>query len=197
MIAFDVILNRNSNRAVLLEVYRPGRQVMLTKVHDRKHSPDGESDDPCYDENTTSSVQPADENIVKVTEKRWRSESSCKEQWCESSEEKTAESSCKERRHESSYYYKLQEKRSNTSTTRNIENHLPWQQGARFITNDTACTQTVRSFSSISSHNHRGYISEQDMPHSNSHKLSHHGYNVHTDISHHKNTAKNESPWKP
>ena len=180
----------------MLEVYRPGHQVMLTKVHDRKHSPDGESDNPCYDENTPSSVQPAYENIEKVTEKRWRSESICKERLCESSKEKTAEFSCKEKRHESSFkkmrhesscYHKLQEKRSNTSTTRNIENQLPWQQGASFITSDTACTQTVRSFSSISSHNHHGYISEQDMTHSSYHKLSHHGYNVHTDISHHKN----------
>ena len=128
LIVFDVHFNRNSERTVLLEVYRPGHQVMLTKVHDRKHSPDGESDDSCYGENTPSSLQPAYENISKVTEKRWRSESSYEKSWCVSSKKKRDASSCKVNRHESSCYHKLQETRSTTSTTSIVGNHLSRQQ---------------------------------------------------------------------
>ena len=171
----------------MLEVYRPGHQV-LTNVHDRKHSPDGESDDSCYGENTSSSVQPAYENIEKVTENRWRSESSCKEPWCVSSKEKRDASSCKERGHESSCYHKLQETRSTTSSTTSIVgNHLPRQKGVSSITKGTVRSKTVTSFSSISSDNHDGYISEQDMTHSNGHKLSRHRNHGQSDASHYGN----------
>ena len=185
LIVFDVHFNRNSERTVSLEVYRPDHK----RVHDRKHSPDGESDDPCYEENTPSIVQPAYENIAKVTGKRWRSESS---------EEKRDASSCKDRRHESSCYHKLQETGSTTSTTSIVGNHLPRQKGVSSITKDTVCTQTVTSFSSISNDNHHGYVSEQDMTRSDGHTLyrhrkhrqshvSHHGNHRQQDMSHHGN----------
>ena len=198
LIVFDVHFDRNSERTVLLEIYRPGHQMVPTKVHDQKHSPDGESDDPCYEENTPSSVQPAYENIAKVTGKRWRSESSCKERWCVSSKKKRDASSCKDRRHESSCYHKLQETRSTTSTTSTVGNHFPRQKGVSSITKDTVCTQPVTTFSSISNDKHHRYIREQDMTRSDGHKLnrhrnhrqshlSHRGNHRQQDMSHHGN----------